>query len=404
MLHNFIYRVLERRHFWRYATFSEIAELYASRTLTVIAMHMASGFGSVYLYQQGYSLSFIMLFWACYYAFKIPLSFGAAYFTAQFGPKHGILLSNILYIPAMIALGFVPDFGFAAIVIWGVFMGLSATIYQLCYLVDFSKVKNIDHAGKEIAFMNIIEKIAVGLSPVLGGLLALWFGPQVVMWIAAFVFVIAAYPLMRTAEQTRIHQKFTFVGFPWRLAARSLVARSGMGMDVIATSIVWGLFIAISIFPNLGNEIYVTLGTLSSVALFSAIATSYAYGKLIDRSKGGELLKISVVVNSLVHLSRPFVASPLAVVGTNVANEVATAGIAMSFTRGLFDTADLSGHRIAYLCAVEVATNIGAVFASLILLACIALLDVGDGMRLFFFIVAFLVLLVGTARFRLYRK
>ncbi len=404
MMQNFIYRLLERRHFWRYASFSEVAELYTARTLRVIAIYIASGFASVYLYQEGYSLAFIMTAWACYYCLKVPMSFVSAYFAAKFGPKHGILASNIFYIPAMIALGFVPEIGFFGVVIWGVFMAISASLYEICFSIDFSKVKNIEHAGKEIGFMNILEKTAVGISPIIGGFIALWFGPQVIMWVAALFFVFAAIPLLRTAEQTHTHQKIKFRGFPWRMALRSMVSEIGIGFDIVATATVWGLFLAVNIFPGAGDELYVKLGALSSVMILAAIAISYTYGKIIDRSQGGALLKVSVIVNALVHLSRAFVTTPAAVVGTNITNEVATTGITMAYTRGIFDTADLSGHRIVYLSVADVFANLGAISACAIVLTCISIFGDGEGMRVFYVITAGFVLLAGTAKFHLYRK
>ena len=404
MIQNFIYRILERRHFWRYASFSEVAELYTSRTLRVVGTYIASGFAYVFLYQEGYSLRFILIYLTCYFLGKVLLSFFAAQFAGRFGPKHGILLSNLLYIPAMVALGFVPNFGLGAIIVWGTFMSVSATIYQLCYYVDFSKVKSIEHAGKEIGFMNILEKIAIGVSPIVGGLIALFFGAQVVMWVAAVIFALSAVPLLRTIEQTDTHQKIRFHGFPWRMTIRSLVAQVGIGFDTVTTGTVWGLFIAIVIFPNLGNELYVNLGALSSVTIVAAIGISYAYGVLIDRNRGGELLRISVVVNALVHASRPFATGVAPIVGTNIINEIATTGINMSYMRGMFDTADLSGHRIVYLLIIEIMSNLGAVIACLICLACIFYLGDANGMRLFFFAAAGFVLLSGTANFRLYRK
>lgn len=404
MIQNFIYKVLERRHFWRYASFSEIAELYTARTLRVVATSLASGFASVYLYQQGYGLVFIMYFWASYYFLKIPFAFVTAHFAARYGPKHGISVSNLLCIPSMVILGFVPNIGFVGIVIWGILLLMSTSLYGLCYSIDFSKIKNSEHAGKELAFMNILEKVSLGVSPIIGGLIALWFGPQVVMWASALFFVLAAFPLLRSAEQTHTHQKIEYRGFPWRMAGRSLFAQTGIGFDVVTTGNAWSLFIAIVIFPGTGNELYVTLGTLSSVTIVAAIVASYAYGKLIDRSKGGLLLKMSVIANALVHMSRPFATTPAMIISTNITNEVATMGYSMAFTRGMFDTADLSGHRIVYLSAIDAVANFGAALACMVLLACITPLGNSDGLRLFFFFAAGFVLLISTANFHLYRK
>jgi MFS family permease len=399
-----ITRVLERRHFWRYASFSEIAELYTARTLRVIAISLASGFASVYLYQEGYSLTLIMTFWGAYYFLKVLLSLMTAHFAAHFGSKHGILVSNILYIPAMVILGFVPVLGFAGMVAWGIMLAISTSLYNICYSIDFSKVKNGEHAGKELAFMNILEKVSLGITPIIGGLVALWFGPSVVMWVSAFFFMIAAFPLLRTVEQVHSRQKISYKDFPWRMALRSMFAQVGIGFDVVTTGNVWSLFIAIVILPGAGNEVYVTLGILSSVTIVAAIVASYAYGKLIDRSKGGALLKMSVIANSLVHVSRAFASTPVMVVGTNITNEVATMGYNMAFTRGTLDTADLSGHRIVYLSAIDSFSNFGASIACITLIACISVLGNSNGLRIFFFFAAAFVLLISTANFRLYRK
>jgi len=404
MLQKILSSILEKRHFWRYATFSEIAELYASRTLRVIAMNIVSGFTSVYLLERGYSLVFIAGFWLAFYLIKIPFTYFGGYFTAHFGPKHSILISNILYVPAMVALGLLPQLGIISIALWGLFMALSASIYHLGYMVDFSKVKNVEHAGKELAFMNILEKIAISISPIIGGFIALWFGLQVVIWLAAILFAISALPLLTTIEPVRTNQRLDFDGFPWRSTIKSIVAQTGVGFDYITTGVVWSLFIVIVIFPGAGWDIYVKLGILSSVTIVAAILASYTYGKIIDNSKGGNLLKASVIANAFVHISRPFASSPAMIVGTNIANEIATMGYTMSFMRGVFDTADLSGHRILYLTICDIVADFGAALACAILMVLVAILGDVGGLNLFFFVASAFVLLIGTANFRLYSK
>jgi MFS family permease len=404
MIQQFIHRLFLRRHFWRHATFSEVAELYASRTLRVMALNIASVLMSVYLYQTGYSLVFIAGYWSVYYFLKIFMAFPAAKYISRFGPKHAILLSNLLYIPAMIIFSFVPTGGMLAIVLTGLLQGVSATIYDLGYLVDFSKVKNVENAGKEIAYMNILEKFAKGLSPLVGGLLAFMAGPEVTMWAAAGLFAVASVPLMQTAEPTKSRNGLVFRGFPWRTAWRSMVAETGVGFDVVASGTVWSLFVAITILGVNGNEVYAQLGALLSVVMLVAIVSSYAYGRMIDRRRGGELLFYSVIGDAIVHASRPFVNTVGVTISTNIANEVATTGYSMAFTRGLFDTADLSGFRITYLACIEVMANVGAMIASVLFM--LFVLQFGDesGMRYFFFGAAIFVLVIAIPKFNLYRK
>ncbi len=405
MIQKLIHRILLRRHFWRYATFSEIAELYSSRLLRMMALHIVASFMSIYLYQIGYSVLFIAGFWAVFFALKAILSLPAAAITAWIGPKHAILLSNILYIPSMIAFALVPQFGVSALVVVLLFKAISIPLYSIAYMADFSKVKSFDHAGKEIAIMNIIEKLTAGLSPLIGGLLAFAFGPSVVMIMAAVLFALSAAPLLATAEQVSPRKKLNFKGFAWHLVRPVSVAHFAVGFDVFTSGTVWSLFYAIFIIGIASsNEVYAVSGLLSSVVLFAALASSYAYGLLIDRRKGRELLVISTIVNALTHASRPFTNSAVNVAGLNVANEAATTGYMMAYNRAIFDNADLSGQRVAYLGVLEVIANIGATAAAVVLMLLIAPFGDQSALQTLFFITAAVALLVLTARFPLYRK
>lgn len=404
MLYKLIHRLLLRRHFWRYATFSEVAELYTASLLRKLAINIASAFLSVYLFQNGYSVVFIAGFWAVYYFVKIFMAFPAAMYASKFGPKHGILLSNLLYIPAMAVFTFVEEWGLIAIITAGLLQAASATIYSLCYAIDFSKVKSIDHAGKEIAYMNMVEKVATGFSPFVGGLVAFSFGPEATMWAAAGLFAIAAVPLFQTGEPTKSRQKLVFRGFPWRLTWRSLVANTGAGVDFVASGTVWILFIAIAVLGTASNDVYAKMGALLSVVIIAALISSFIFGKLIDGRRGGQLLKLSVIVDGVIHLLRPFTTNIGMAAAVNVVNEAATTGYAMAFTRGMFDVADISGHRITYLTCMEVTANIGAALAGgAFMLLALWLGDV-EGMKAFFFVAAVWVLILAIPKFPLYRK
>lgn len=404
MFQALIHRLLQRRHFWRYATFTEVAELYISRTMRLFALRMIAVFTSIYLLQEHYGLIFLAFFWAVFYAFKIPIAWPSALLIARVGPKHTTFISNVLAAISMIFLPFVPEYGLWALGLWCVFQASSACLYDMSYLVDFSKVKNIEHAGKEMAYMNIFEKVASGVSPVIGGFLAFWAGPEVVMVVAAVLFLLAAAPLFRSGEPTRTHQKLDFSGFPWRTTWRSLVAETAVGVDVFVTATAWTLFMALVIFAGDGNEIYAKVGLLSSVTLLTALLASYTFGKLIDHRRGRELLEASTYLNSTIHIMRAFVTNPVSVIFTNVLNEAATTGYSMAFTRGMFDTADASGKRVVYLFLIEMVVNLGAALSALLLGAVVLLLPDEAGLRLFFILAAFITLFIMTPRFMLYRR
>ncbi len=371
----------------------------------MLAINIATSFMSIYLYQHGYSVLFIASFWAVYFAFKAAIALPCAAVSGWIGPKHAILLSNILFIPSMIAFAMVTERGIAMLIIVGILQGISTTLYAIAYNIDFSKVKSVEHAGKEIAYMNIIEKITTGLSPVIGGVLAFLVSPEIVLLVAAVLFALAALPLLRTAEQVAPRQKLQFAGFPWRLIKGMGVSQWAVGFDVFTSGTAWSLFAAIFIIGIASNnEIYLVNGLLMSVVLVAALLSSYAYGRLIDKRRGKELLQVTVVANALTHMTRPFIASPVSIASLNVANEMATTGYTMSYHRAVFDNADLSGRRTAYLGLVEMLGCFGAASAALVAVILVSCFGDQQGLSLSFFVTGIVVLLVLTARFPIFRR
>lgn len=373
--------------------------------LRLFALKFVAVFTSVYLLKLGYDLVFLGLFWAGFFFLKAIFSWPAAKIAARFGPKHGTLYSNIISAVAMIFLPFVPEYGLWALVPWCVMQAFSGCMNDLCYLIDFSKVKSSAHAGKEIGYMNIIEKVSTSISPLLGGLVASVFSPAAAMVVSAIFFLISAVPLLQTAEPTRLKQKLSFKGFPWRGAWRSLVAESATGADIFATGNAWVLYLTVIIFVNDGDEVYAKVGFLTSLTLIVALAASYVFGKLIDRRQGLLLLRTSVIINSLTHAFRPAVGTVFGAVANNAVNDVATTGYSMAFMRGLFDTADRSGFRIVYLFLIEVVLNAGAGIAALLFALSFYLFgQPHDGFVAYFLLMAACTLLIATPRFAMYRK
>ena len=405
MLHNLFHQMLLRRHFWRHATYSEIAELYMSRMLRVAALYIASAFMSIYMYQIGYTVGHIALFWSAFYLFKTLASLPVAGLIARIGPKHGILISNLLYIPSMISFVFLPEVGPWLLLPILILQGTSATMYAIGYTIDFSKVKSIEHAGKEIAYMNILEKITTSISPLIGGILAYFFGPQFVLIIAALLFALAAVPLFNSGEQVQTGKKLQFSGFPWRLVRQHWMAQIAVGFDIFTSGTLWTLYTAVIIIGiSSNNDVYVITGILLSVVLIATLLSSYAYGKIIDKKGGRMLMKASIVVNALTHFTRPFITTPIMVAGANVVNEVATTGYAMPYTRAVFDNSDLSGHRVTYIGMVDTLSNLGAFLAAGLFGILVFVTGSVFALTNFFFVAGVVVLLVLTAHFSLYKK
>lgn len=395
MIRKLLHSIIWRRHYWRNVGFSELAELYASRLLRIMALNLIAGFTGIYMYQLGYPVWQIALVFGGYFLVKAFAAFPAAYFVARVGPKHAMLVSNVLYIPALAALTQLSGTGWPVLIVWAILQPLAVTIYDVAFHTSFSKVKHRDHAGKELGFMYIAERIGAGLSPLMGGFIAFLWGPEATMWMACVLFVISAGPLFLSPELITARQPITFHGFNWRAAWRGIVSAFGLGVDQASSIATWSLFVALAVFGTTSNVVYAQIGGLMTLAVIASLVFSHLYGLIIDRHQGGELLKASVAGNALLHLLRLFVSTPIGVVMVNISNEAVTSGYSMPYLKGQYDMADdLPGYRIVYMSLVQFAIGLGsAVFCFLVALL-VHLSDDIRGLQLAYIGAAVLVLLV----------
>lgn len=407
MLHKLVFFFVRYTHPWRVVGSAEMAELYISRMMRLMGLKIMAGFSFIYMYQLGYNLQFLAWFFVIYFFtrlfFSSPLT---AVIIARYGPKHASLLSNILQIIAIFVILTLPEYGIWALMVYAPIAGLATTLYDVSYLVDFSKVKHIDHSGKELGVMQIVERAMVGLGPLLGGVVALYFGPQAMLLLGAFLMLIAALPLFFTSEPTRIHQKITLQHFNWRTAWRPMLAGVGTGVDMNISGIGWGLFLAILVFGvSKNNEVYAQIGALGSASVIASIFCAYFYGKLVDRHKGKKLLKLSVIGDMMIHFSRLVVVNPVQALAVNIGNEVMTIGYAIPGMRAIFDVADgLPGYRIIFLSLVYAAHLFGDILASLVMLGLTYYFDEKTTLHMIFVILPVFVLLINFHGHYLYKR
>lgn len=405
MLQHFFSFFVRRTHFWRSVGFAELAELYTSRMLRVMSLQMIGGFAAVYLYQLGYGLQFIAWFFFGYFFFRACMAPLVGVTVARVGPKHGMLLSSMGQVVGAVFLASVPLFGIASLIGFMVFAGMSRSLYDVCYLVDFSKIKHVEHAGKELGIMQIIERVTTALGPLIGGVIAFFFGPEVMFIVGALLMALSAAPLFFSGEPVKVKQKITLRYFNWRVAKKPLIAQVATGIDINLSGFIWGIFLVVVVLNVEDTKVYAEIGALSSIALFASIAVAYMYGKLVDNHKGKRLLRFSVIGDVILHSIRPFVSTPLHAVAANIANEVVTTGYVLPATRGIFDTADgLPGYRIVYMTLMGTALVIGDCIAMLTLAVLLHLFSDVTAFQLVFVVLAPVLLLIMLHSTAVYRR
>ena len=396
---------ISSRHFWRTASFSEIGQLHIARLVRTIAINLGAGLIAVYMYKIGYSLVFISLFWVAYFMLKVVIMLPLAQLIASIGPRKSIIISNFLYVPSMIAFMFVEQYAMPMLVITVIFQTSSAALYDMGYLVGLSRLsRDSSRGGRAVAMMKIAETVAKGLSPLIGGILAMLFDPRASLVVSLLFFVLASIPLIKMVDSMKTGFRLAPRGFNWKQATQSLLVQIPIGFDYYASTTAWSLFLVVLIFASGGNEVYAKLGALTSLILVVSLVSAYAYGKLIDKKAGGQLLVWTAIGSVVSNLFRVFVRTPIAAIGTNAAHEMMATGYSMAYTRGMMDTANQTGYRVFYVAMTQLTVNLGAGLAALVLAVIIALLGDSIGFSVFYAITSVVVIGIAFVRFSVYKK
>lgn len=401
MLRKIVHRLLVMRHPWRFVGFDELSELYTSTMLRSLGLSLIGIFVPYYLYTLGISIPTILLFLAGVYGSRLIFNVVSGYVVAWVGPKHTIMASNIFQILALGLLLTFPSVHWPLVLI-ALFMGASLSLFFVAYHVDFSKVIHAEHGGKELGFMTIMERIGAALGPVVGGVIATVFGPQYTITAAIVIFIGAVIPLFFSAEPTKLHQKLSFRGLPYRKLSRDFVSRYAQGVDTSASLVMWPFYAALVL---LTVNTYASVGLVTSLGIIASILTAHFIGRVVDRQNGLQLLNWSVVINSLIHVIRPFASGFGGAVAVNMANEAVTAGYIMPYVKGMYARADdLPGFRIVYIILIEIAVDAGKVSLFLVAWGLTFVMTPLHALTTSFVVAGFATLLMATQNFPALRK
>ena len=328
---------------------SELSELYTSISLKTFAISMIGVFVPIYLYQLGYGLVLIALYFTVYFIFRIGLNILAGEVVARYGPKHTISYGYVLVLVYLGMLLTLPQYGWP---LWLLAL-VAATEVSFNFVavhVDFSKIKESENVGAELSHMYLLNKIASATGPLLGGLVAVLFGIQVAIIMSIVVLMFAIWPLMLSSEPTRTKQKVDYRAIKLNSELKNITSLAVTSISRQVNISLWPLYISIFIFSE---NVYGMVGLVTSIAVVSSILMAKIFGKIIDDDKGGSLLTISAWFSAFISAMRVAVSSALGVVTMNVVSEFSDTGVLLPLTKGFYDQADTSGGRIAYIAIME---------------------------------------------------
>lgn len=285
-----------QKHFSR-----QLEELYLSVAILDFALAAVALFEPVYLYQLGYSLQHILMFYlTAYVAYFFLLPLGGK-FVARYGPERSIALSTIMligyYVGLVMTKSLAPMFWVTPIL-----LALQKTLYWPAYHVDFIRTSDQGQRGKEFSGLWSMSTLMYIIGPLVGGAVVATFGfATLFLGVIALILLsnvpLFVRPLDHQPEAYSYRESFRL---PFRRQhIKSTIAYLGFGEEFVL-QFIWPVFIILVV------KSYFQLGGLIALAsLITALATLYI-GRVVDRNQPRRALAWGTVVTAVVWLTRPF--------------------------------------------------------------------------------------------------
>jgi MFS family permease len=299
-------------HFFHFLRNRELSELYASIAIRAFAFALAGVFIPVYLYQLGYSFTTIFFFYGILGIVTAVCSLVSVKVFSKVGLKHCMLIS-MPFLIILFALLYTLEAYRWPMILLSLIYGIHAAFFWVPYHIDFTKFSDKKQRAMQVGFSKIAASVFAALGPLAGGLILAFFGFHI-LFITVIVFLIGSIiPLFLSKE---IHQPFHFSlkEFFQGQKLKEVLGFIGHGAEMRIGWVVWPLFIFLFIL----GEKYISLGIVSSLALFSGIIFTFIAGKLSDTKKRGNVLKIGAVGNAVIWIIKSFIVTPVQVIITDI--------------------------------------------------------------------------------------
>lgn len=336
-LHHYI-----TRHHWHY---TEMNELYASLSLRALALGIGGVFVPLYLYDIGYGLAMIAVFYMVSMALRMPLEVGAAYLISWIGVKHTLTLSYLSLIAHFVSLYFLSSFPwlwvFAAL-----FLACEMSLFWVSYHLHASSSRSSKRGSSQVSIAIILMRSFMALGPLLGGVVATRYGVEHTLLLAAFLLASAAYPLSKTPDIRRtltVQWKRLEIDFK----RQDSIAHTAWQISGVAATYLWPLWLLLI----LGE--YDEIGFLIALSIVLGIGLTFWVGKLGDQGYNGRFLRLGSYIKVLSHGLRTISHDFGVALVANVTNDLGDNFAAGPFTEKFYKAADQGG-RMEYILQMNV--------------------------------------------------
>ena len=292
--------------------YKEIKLFYASNSIFSFANSIIGIFIPLYLFEKGYSLSAIILFFAITQFSRLIFLPISAWLSSVIGAKKIIGLSfvgSIIFYLILDKIDYLSNGFYLSALMYGMVLAF----YFLPFFVHLSKMSPDNNRGKIMGKLNIYSAIAGASGPVLGGIIISRYGFSVGFSMVIILLIPAIFLLLLTPEISKI-RKINFRIINIKKIYPDLIANGFLNFQLFLSSVVWSIFIFLIISE------YDKIGLIQTVSLFVSIAVFYILGIWVDKFDRKKVLMWTSSISVFADLIRVFANSFASVLFLNTSS------------------------------------------------------------------------------------
>lgn len=297
-------------HYYRHQAYqaihSDFWRLELSIWLQTLAWSLMAIFVPVLMLNYGYSLGAVIAYQIVFYGVDVPLNFLARELVLRWGAREVTIIGIVCAALFSICFHYLSLGGYFILFGLAILHAFFDSFYWVGHFYLFIESSGTpEMAGRNTGIVNGVRILGGMLGPAIGATILLIGGQNILLGVGAFVFALSLIPLftLRHIRNKPAHRMPLKEFMSEQRERRDYLSFALYCIHATAEDPIWPIFI------------FITLGTLNSVALLavvvsvSTIALSYIAG-VVTRRSAVALVSVGSLCAAGVWILRLFIPSP----------------------------------------------------------------------------------------------
>ncbi len=353
-------------HYFASKVRKQVEHLYASTSIGNLAEAMITLFEPIFLFQVlELSIVQILLFYACVYGLYVVLIPLGAKVASRFGFLHAMFFGipfMVLYWLSLVG----AQHNFLFLYVAPLLYAIQKTLFWPAWHATLAQFAHGKQVAREFSVMYALMSLMQILGPMIGGFVALLFGPGYLFAIGSVIYLCAIIPLWMT-EDKHVFSVYHY-DQTWQLIKKypaRFLGYLAFGEELIAW-VIWPIFLFLVV------KNYQDVGSLVTVATLLASGLALYIGIFTDKHDKTTVMQIGTFFYILSWLAKIPVIGPFGAFITDSIARTAKSLVFIPLSSLTYERAE-STHVLPYVVGFEQVLALGKFLAAVLGLILFAL-------------------------------